>query len=345
VNKRTTRRKLLSVAALCAASVLGITACGGTGTTSASGSGDDTPHFSQLVMWVGSTPGGSIDTISRVIAPKLGDLLHTTVVVQNLAGADGIAAGSTMLQKGDDCSNILTTYWPGMNYTFEEDGAKYKPADYVALANVTADYADLRVANDAKWKTFQEFIDDAKANPGKISVSVQTEGSSNGAGIKALEQVAGIQLNLVSFGGSGDKARAALLGGQVDANASNVFNGQNIATNTRVLAVQTASNDWKDLTNNAPTMSAVVGKTVPDATSLYGWSASATCVKEHPGVAKAVTQAILSAAKDPSFTDAYAKLNQSGLVKVLSGSDLQAALDESAQVNGVPSMTALQANG
>jgi tripartite-type tricarboxylate transporter receptor subunit TctC len=346
VKHSTISRRLLPIAALCVAAVLGVTACSNTTKTSggSSGGSDSTPHFSQLVMWVGSTPGGSIDTVSRVIAPKLGQLLHTTVVVQNLAGADGIAAAATMLQKGDDCSNIMTTYWPGINYTFGEDGAHYQPSDFVALANATADYADIRVQNDAKWKTFQDFVNDAKANPGKISVSVQTVGGSNGAGMKALEQAAGIKLNLVAFGGSGDKARAALLGRSVDANASNVFNGQSISTKTRVLAVQTATNNWPDLTNNAPTMSSVLGKTVPDATSLYGWTASAKCVSAHPDTAKAVAKAIIAAEQDPSFKAAYDKLNETGLIKVLSGSDLQAALDTSAKVNGTPSMKALDIN-
>lgn len=346
VKHSTITRRLLPIAALCLASVLGITACGNTTRTSggSSSGGDATPHFSQLVMWVGSTPGGSIDTVSRVIAPKLGQILHTTVVVQNLAGADGIAAASTMLQKGDDCSNILTTYWPGMNYTFAEADGKYRPADFVALTNATADYADLRVLNNAKWKTFQDFVNDARANPGKITVSVQTVGSSNGASMKALEQVAGIKLNLVSFGGSGDKARAALLSGSVDANASNVFNGQSVATKSRVLAVQTAANNWPSLTNNAPTMSAALGKPVPDASSLYGWSASAKCVSAHPATAKALAKALLSAENDPTFKAAYDKLNESGLIKVLSGQDLQAALDASAKVNGTPSMKALDLN-
>lgn len=309
--------------------VLGAVGCSSSGSSGDhGGSSDGGFSLGRLTVVAGAAPGGSEDTLLRGMQQGLSKALGVTVVAQNVPGADGNTGAEQVLEKGSDCSQVLVVNIPALLTGFQDSGLPFKASDFTSLVGVLHDYGDIRVQNDAKWKTFAEFIADAKANPGKISISVQSVDSSNGNGITNLEKVAGVKFNVVPFGGSGSKARDALLAGSVDANASNVFNGQSIATKTRVLAVQQPENKWPDLTNKAPTMSAALGKTVPDAQTIYGFAASTKCATQHKSDFDAIEKALETASKDSAFVANLAKLDEADSLGILNSAQFHTAIVE-----------------
>lgn len=86
----------------------------------------------------------------------------------------------------------------------------FKMAGVCLQANTTL----LVTHKDSGFSTLQEFIDQAKANPGKIEFGMAVGGYPQLVGL-ALEKEAGIDLNLVDIGGNADKV-AALAGHNTD---------------------------------------------------------------------------------------------------------------------------------
>ncbi len=60
-----------------------------------------------ITMVVGFAPGGSNDIAARIIAPYMGELLGTTVVVENKTGAAGMISGAYVVKSAPDGHTLL----------------------------------------------------------------------------------------------------------------------------------------------------------------------------------------------------------------------------------------------
>ncbi len=341
-NRKASITALLSLAAVLLAS-----ACSSSAAPSAGQSGSASAtkiSLSKLTLLVPSTAGGDGDILSRALQPALAKALGIPVVVQDQPGGNIIPGTETLVQSGGDCSIVLEYQLQTLENNFIEK-VPFTPADIVGINLIEHDYPALRVLKNSKWKTFADFIADAKANPGKISISVPLTTSPNAVNVEAIEKAAGVKFNIVAFGGSGGDARTALLGNHVDANDSNVYNGQGIASQTRVLAVDAPTNQWPNITNNAPTMASVLGQSIPYSTSDSGYGLSGACVKNHPATAKEIATAMATAAKSQQFLGTYSKLGEEGLVADPTyNSALAQAQNSTAKTYGWPSFGVLDIN-
>lgn len=163
-------------------------------------------------------PGGSTDPISRQFTSQLEKLLNGNINVENKPGGTAtIGTGIVVRAKADGYtiglgSNGSLTYQPQIN-----SGLAYKtPDDYQPLVKLVDQPAILFVRADAPWKTFEEFMADAKKHPGKLRVSTSGSGSTNDLVVKQLNKVAGVKIPTVPFTGGGGEATVALLGGRVE---------------------------------------------------------------------------------------------------------------------------------
>jgi tripartite-type tricarboxylate transporter receptor subunit TctC len=95
----------------------------------------------------------------------------------------------------------------------------YEMKDFAPIALVTADPTVLVVRADSSYKTVKDFVDAAKASPGKINYSSSGVYGTLHVAMEIFANAAGIKLFHVPYGGGGP-AVTALLGGQVEALAS-----------------------------------------------------------------------------------------------------------------------------
>jgi putative tricarboxylic transport membrane protein len=142
---------------------------------------------------------------------------------------------------------------------------------------------------------------------------------------------------VVPFTGGGP-ARTALLGGQVDATAANIFETLSIASKTRILAVQQPKNNWSAETGNAPTMSSALGVTVPSSQTLYGLFASSKCKSSNPNDFQAIENAIGAASKDSGFTGQLQKLGTLPSLDYLDADQFEQVITPIAQEIGVQTL-------
>jgi tripartite-type tricarboxylate transporter receptor subunit TctC len=172
------------------------------------------PKRGNIEMTVLFPAGTSADITARLLSQGIAKHLGANVVVVNKPGAGGAvgyryAAG----QKADGYSivwnsnSISTTYHSGQ-LSFD-----YKAFDPVARVLVESPLVVVR--NEPRWKTLGDFIADAKAQPGKVTLANSGTGSHTHISAAALSHAAGIQVVDVPYGAA--QVVPNLLGGHVDA--------------------------------------------------------------------------------------------------------------------------------
>lgn len=160
-------------------------------------------------------PGGGTDVVGRFIAQSLGDALGQPVVVLNKAGAAGVLGTQFVKQAPADGYTLMFTSQSIVTQTYEPD-AKASHRDFILVGMLNQDAFGLAVEQKAKWRTLKDFIDDAKKNPGALSVGTTGFGSATYMQIPLLEKAAGIKLNPIPYNGSAG-FQNAVLGKTVDA--------------------------------------------------------------------------------------------------------------------------------
>ncbi len=183
------------------------------------------PAFAQsypsrdITFIVPYAPGGSTDPISRQFAGQLAKELNVTINVENKPGGSAtIGTGQVIRSKPDGytiglTSNSVLAYQPLVNKTLTWKS----PEDYQSIVSLVDLPAIITVKADSPYKTFEDLLNAARKNPGKIRVAVSGYRTSPDLVIQELNKVAKIRLATVPFTGGGAEALVALLGGRVEA--------------------------------------------------------------------------------------------------------------------------------
>lgn len=164
-------------------------------------------------MEAGSAP----DIEGRVFASELTKVLGKPIVPLNKPGGGG-AVSYTYVKNATPDGHTLA--WNSMSILTSTNIGNV-PFDFTAfdhVAQIMTQPMIITVRADAKWKTIQEFIADAKANPGKFKLSNSGTGSSTHLVAEAVAQYAGITVNHMPLGSV--RSNTALLSGEVDINST-----------------------------------------------------------------------------------------------------------------------------
>ena len=176
--------------------------------------GKDWPNKT-IKLAIGYGAGGSTDTVSRFLANKLEQQLGVPVICENKPGGGGtVAAALASTQKPD--GNFLFTFVTAPAFlTPHQQNVPFNPLeDFTVIARVAKWHYALLVKTDAPWKSLDEFITYAKANPGKISYGVSGVGNPQDLVMEYLKQTEGIEWKKIPYS-NGPEAIAATLGGHV----------------------------------------------------------------------------------------------------------------------------------
>jgi tripartite-type tricarboxylate transporter receptor subunit TctC len=176
-----------------------------------------------ITMIVPFPPGGVADTVARPVAEALGRELKQTVVVENKAGAGGALGIALAARAPADGYTVLLSL-SSISILPEADRilgrkAAFQLAQFKPIARFTADPTVFVVRADAPWKTFAEFLADARAHPGKYNYGSSGNYGTMHVPMEMLKAEAGFRMTHIPYTGAGP-AVVALLAGQVDALAS-----------------------------------------------------------------------------------------------------------------------------
>ena len=159
-------------------------------------------------------PGGSTDTHLRQFAQIAAKHLGQNVVIENKPGASGMlgpVAVSRMAPDGHNLSQLPVSAFR-VPHIQKVDWDPLK--DFTYIIGITGYTFGMVVKSDSQWKTLQDVIAYAKANPGKFSYSSTGNGTSPHLLIEELAMKTGVQLLHVPFKGNADSTQA-LMGGHV----------------------------------------------------------------------------------------------------------------------------------
>src|SRR6266702_3056458 len=137
-----------------------------------------------------------------------------------LAGfpAGGLVDVSELVQARPDGYTVLLTPQSSLVIAPQlNPNLSYKtPDEYDPVINLIAYYPLLVVNADAEWTTIQEFIAEARANPGKLRVGTHGEGTASHLNLEELIFRSGAKLTPVPYAGWGQSS-PALLGKHIEA--------------------------------------------------------------------------------------------------------------------------------
>jgi len=124
--------------------------------------------------------GGGVDTVTRIVADKLGQKLGQPVVVENRTGQSGnIGAEYVFGQEPDGYTLLASQPAPLTVNVLLYKKVNFDPTAFIPIAIMTAIPNTLTVRPDFPAKTFQEFIAYAKAHPNTLNYASQGTGTTS----------------------------------------------------------------------------------------------------------------------------------------------------------------------
>ena len=170
-----------------------------------------------IVPWAA---GGTTDIQMRVLAEQASRRLGQPVVVENRAGAGGVLGPQQLLNERPDGHVISQMPISVFRHPQMASRALFNPLeDFTWVIHATGYLFGIVVRADAPWQTLAQFLDFAKANPGRVNYGTPGVGTSLHI---TMEQIAGMRGGIdwthVPFRGWAENAQA-LLGGQIQASA------------------------------------------------------------------------------------------------------------------------------
>jgi len=245
------------------------------------------------------SPGGGTDLVARTLGVAMAEDLQQAIVIDNKPGGSTVI-GTDALAKStaDGYTLVVATLAHAVNPSLKAKLPYSQDKDFAPIILVGISPNVVVVSANSPFKTFQDFLLAAKANPGKLSYASQGGGTSAHLAGELFNSLAGTKLTHIPYKGAGP-ALTDVIGGQVDlmfataaAVGSLVESGK-----LRALAVTTPTRSTTPLLAKLPTV-AESGVPGYSAGSWYGYFAPAGTPQ---GVINKLNVAIKKAAQTPAF--------------------------------------------
>ena len=214
-------------------------------------------------MLVGYAPGGGMDTISRIVAPKLAEALGQQFVVENRPGASGGVAAEALVKSAPDGYILMvgesgTLALPAVNPRVTLDPVR----QFTPVGSICSLPMAFVVNTNFPAQNVQELIRELKANPAKYSYASPGVGSLQHLAFELFQRQAGVNALHVPYKGA-SAMMPDIMSGQVPIGVISALAaiGPTKQGRIRTLAVTSpqrlASNpDWPAMAETLPGFSA-----------------------------------------------------------------------------------------
>jgi tripartite-type tricarboxylate transporter receptor subunit TctC len=253
-----------------------------------------------IVPW---PAGGSTDVGLRALASATEKHLGQPIVIENRSGASGtLAPGQMAATAKPDGYTITQIPITVFRFPFMVKTTFDPAVDFTYIIGVSGYTFGVVVRDDAPWKTFQEFLADAKANPGKITMASAGVGSAGHLVGELFKMMAGVDFVHVPYRGAGP-ALADLLGGQVLISFAGIAGSiEHVRSGKlRALAVTTAARS--PALPDVPTVSEFV-----PGFEAGDWLGLGAPKNTPPAIVDRLNNEIAAALADPKITARFADL-------------------------------------
>jgi tripartite-type tricarboxylate transporter receptor subunit TctC len=170
-----------------------------------------------VTLVVGFPAGGAIDLTARALVNGVKKHFPQPIIVENKSGAGGMVGLAQVGVKPPDGYTVGVIGSQASAASWHMGTTNYNQMDdFTHIMRYAGLLFGIVVREDSPFKTLQEVIKYAKANPGKVSFGTSGVGSTGHLAMATLAQEAGdLQLTHIPYKGGGESI-PALLGGHVE---------------------------------------------------------------------------------------------------------------------------------
>jgi tripartite-type tricarboxylate transporter receptor subunit TctC len=249
-------------------------------------------------------PGGGADLMARLLAPKMGEALGTTVIVENKSGASGQIGAMEVLHAAPDGHTLL----------FDASSFAVNPSLYASLPydpmkqfvpiTVVALFPNMLVVNPSfPAKSVKDVIAMAKEKPGALAFASSGNGSAQHLAGELFRQKAGVDMTHVPYKGGGP-ALNDVMGGQIPMYFANMASGLPHVKAGKLRALAVTGSKRSPALPDVPTMaeSGLAGYEV------YEWNAIFAPAGTPAPVIARISEAVQKAMQAPQFKERLALL-------------------------------------
>jgi tripartite-type tricarboxylate transporter receptor subunit TctC len=218
----------------------------------------DSPAARPLHIVVAFPPGGVGDVAARLIAPSLQQSLDQPIVIDHRPGAGGNVAAEAVVEAPPDGGTlILAASNNAINATLYENLPFDFIRDIAMVAGILQSPLVMMTNPSFAAKSVAEFINYAKANPGKINMASAGNGTTPHLAGELFQMRAGVSMVHVPYRGNG-AALADLMAGRMQLMFTNVVDSIGFIRDGRLRALAVTSLRASPVLPGIPPLAAVV---------------------------------------------------------------------------------------
>ncbi len=248
-------------------------------------------------------PGGSIDTVMRVIAPRMSETIGQSVVLESRPGAS-TNLGTELVARapGDGYTLLANTVGLVANVSlFSKLG--YDPGrDFAAVCLIASSPSLIAVHPSVPVKNIKELIALAKKSPGTVKFGTAGAGGLTHLAVELLASQTDTKFAHVPYKGGGP-ALIALMSGEVDMAALAVVAAVGYVNSNRMRVLAVTSTKRMAILPNVPT---VAESGVPQH-EFNSWVGVVAPVATPAPIIKILNEHIVRAARSPDITERFTK--------------------------------------
>lgn len=257
-----------------------------------------------IKLIVGFAPGGSSDTVARVLVPRLSELLKQSVVVDNKPGAGGNIASDALVKAAPDGYTIMLGTIGSLAVNQHLAKLAYNPVTDMAALSLAVVFTNVLVVNaNSTIRNFDDYLRQSKVVASNVAFGSSGVGGSGHLAGELLNVAAGLKNQHIAYRG-GAPAMNDLLGGVLPSIFSSPTDALQHIQAGKLRALATTGPKRLDALPQVPTI-AESGYPGFDASNWYAFTAP---LRTPPEVVQRLNAALVATLNDPGVIAQLRKL-------------------------------------
>ncbi len=250
--------------------------------------------------------GGGAEKLARAFDVVWSKLLGQPFEYEFFPGAAGQVGYTLYVQKREHNGHNLLfgNMGPEMIMYATQKPAYRFPEDFIYFCRTDIDDSCVFVRRDSPFKTINAVVEAAKKKTLNVALSRIPHPAT--IGMMALGEATGAQFNYIPYGG-GNPSFIAMLAGETDIGALPIANTLALNDKFKVLGVFNNTNMFAAQTENAPTINAAFGTSIPELSSSRSWAVHTDWAEANPKQFELLERTAKEAHASQLFRDTWVK--------------------------------------
>jgi tripartite-type tricarboxylate transporter receptor subunit TctC len=199
-------------------------------------------------------PGGSVDTVARLLAPKLSESLGQPIVIDNRSGASGnIGSEAVARAKPDGYTLLLNTLPFVVNPSISRHTPYDVIGDFAPISLISSSPSLLAVHPSTPARSVAELLALAKAKPGALNYSAAGTGTNPHVAGELFNLLGNVDIVAIQYKGGGP-ALTAGVAGEVGITIPGISEGTPYVKSGRIIALGITSRKRSPVLPDVPTI-------------------------------------------------------------------------------------------